>query len=123
MSPRTLRRFLAGALVASVVVPSALVRGERVPRLCAFHALTGRSCPSCGMTRSWNAMGHGDLRGAAGYHLLGPATFVGAALLVAVGDRRAARVVRPDARMRPILGALAAIWLGAWAGRLVGGED
>jgi hypothetical protein len=74
------------------------------------------------MTRSWNAMGHGDLRGAAGHHLLGPATFVGAATLVVAGDRRATRIVRPDARMRRILGALAAIWIGAWARRLRAGE-
>jgi hypothetical protein len=68
-------------------------------------------------------MGHGDLRAAAGYHLLGPATFVGAAALVMAGDRRVARVVRPDERMRPILAALAAIWVGAWALRLGAGED
>jgi hypothetical protein len=75
------------------------------------------------MTRSWNAMGHGDLRSAAGYHLLGPATFVGAAALVLAGDRRVARVVEPDARMRPILTALAAIWIGAWALRLGAAEE
>jgi hypothetical protein len=121
VSPRTLRRLAAGALAASVLVPSAFVR--QGPRLCAFHAVTGRSCPSCGMTRSWNAMGHGDLRSAAGYHLLGPATFVGAAALVLAGDRRVARVVEPDARMRPILTALAAIWIGAWALRLGAAEE
>jgi hypothetical protein len=121
VSPRTLRALSAAALAAAVLVPTALVQGG--PRLCAFHAVTGRSCPSCGMTRSWNAIGHGDLRSAAGYHLLGPATFVGAAVLVAVGDERAARVVQPDQRMRLVLGALAAAWLGAWAWRLAAGED
>jgi hypothetical protein len=121
MSPRTLRLLAGGALAASVLVPPAFVREG--PRLCAFHAVTGRSCPSCGMTRSWNAVGHGDLRAATAYHLLGPATFVGAAVLVVAGDERAARMVRPDARMRPILGALGAIWLGAWASRLASKED
>jgi hypothetical protein len=121
MSPRWLRGLAAAALAASVLVPSALVR--QGPRLCAFHALTGRSCPSCGMTRSWNAMGHGDLGAAVGYHLLGPATFVAAAVLVAAGDERAARVTRPDARMRVVLWGLAVTWVGAWASRLVRGED
>jgi hypothetical protein len=121
VSPRTLRRLAAGALAASVLVPSEAIRHG--PRLCAFHAVTGRSCPSCGMTRSWNAIGHGDLRAAAGYHLLGPATFVAAAALVLAGDRRAARVVRPDARMRPILAALGAIWIGGWALSLGAAED
>jgi hypothetical protein len=68
-------------------------------------------------------MGHGDLRGAVGYHVLGPATFVAAAALVAGGDGRAARLLEPDARMRPILAAVAAVWVGAWARRLATGED
>jgi uncharacterized protein DUF2752 len=121
MSPRSLRWLAAGALAASALVPTALVRSG--PRLCAFHAVTGRSCPSCGMTRSWNAMGHGDLRGAVDYHVLGPATFVAAAAVVASGDGRAARLLDPDARMRPILAALAAVWVAAWAWRLATGED
>jgi Protein of unknown function (DUF2752) len=75
------------------------------------------------MTRSWNAMGHGDLRAAVGYHVLGPATFLAAAAVVAGGDERAARLVSPDARMRPILAALAAVWIGAWAWGLAAGKD
>jgi hypothetical protein len=121
VSPRALRWLCAGALAISVLVPTVAVRSG--PRLCAFHAVTGRSCPSCGMTRSWNAMGHGDLRSAVGFHVLGPATFVAAAALVAGGDGRAARLLEPDARMRPILAALAAVWVGAWARQLAGGED
>ena len=121
MSPRSLRALAAAGLAASVLLPTTLVQAG--PRLCAFHAVTGRSCPSCGMTRSWNAMGHGDLESAAGFHRLGPALFVAAAFLVAAGDRRAARVVQPDRRMRLVLGGLAATWVGAWAWRLAHGED
>jgi hypothetical protein len=121
VSLRALRWLVAGALTMSVVVPTAFVRSG--PRLCAFHALTGRSCPSCGMTRSWNAMGHGELRDAIGYHALGPATFIAAAAVVAAGDGRAVRLLEPDARMRPILAALAAVWVGAWARGLAAGAD
>lgn len=121
MSPRALRRLIAGALAMSVLVPKAVVREG--PRLCAFHAVTGRSCPSCGMTRSWNAIGHGDLRGAVDYHVLGVGTFVAAAAVVAGGDGRAARLLEPDSRMRRVLAALLAVWVGAWAWRLARGED
>jgi len=121
MSPRWLRRLIAGALAASVLVPKAAVRGG--PRLCVFHAMTGRSCPTCGMTRSWNAIGHGDLRGAVRYHVLGLGTFVAAVAVVAGGDGRAARLLEPDARMRRVLAALAAVWVGAWGWRLAAGED
>ncbi|RPH36991.1 MAG: DUF2752 domain-containing protein [Chloroflexi bacterium] len=121
MSPRSLRWLTAGAMAAAVLVPTAVVREG--PRLCLFHALTGRSCPSCGMTRSWNAIGHGDLRAAVRYHALGPATFVAAAAVVAGGDGSAARLLEPDARMRPVLAALSAAWVGAWAWRLAAGKD
>lgn len=121
MSPSTLRRLVGGALALSILVPTAAVRAG--PRLCAFYAVTGRSCPSCGMTRSWNAMGHGDLRGAVGYHVLGPATFVAAAAVLAGGDGPAARLLEPDARLRPILGAVVAVWVGAWAWRMAAGAD
>lgn len=68
-------------------------------------------------------MGHGDVRGAAAFHPLGPATFVAAAAVVLVGDDRAARLVNPDARMRPALAALGAAWVGAWIWRLATGRD
>jgi len=47
------------------------------PFSCPFRALTGIPCPGCGMTRSFLALTNGDLAGAASYHILGPALFLG----------------------------------------------
>jgi len=68
-------------------------------------------------------MGHGDLRRAAGFHPLGPAAFVAAAAIALGGDDRAERLLKPDARMRPVFGALTAAWIAAWAWRLASGRD
>ena len=63
-------------------------------------------------------MGHGDVRRAAGFHPLGPATFLAVALIALGGDDRAERLLNPDPRLRQALGALAAAWVAAWAWRL-----
>ena len=113
------RRLTAAALVASFLLPAGLVRGG--PVVCTFRAVTGLPCPSCGMTRSWSAMGHGRLREATGYHLLGPATFVAAMAMVAVGDERAASAIKAGGRNRALLGGMAAAFGLAWAWRLMRG--
>ena len=120
MTPRTLRALAAAALAASALVPTALVRGA--PRMCVVHAVTGRPCPSCGLTRSWNAMGHLEFRDAARYHALGPITFLVAAALVAAGDEGTARVLEPRAQARTALALLGAAWVGAWIWRLARGD-
>ena len=113
-----LRRLAAAAVVASAVLPPDLVRNG--PSLCTFRAITGRPCPSCGLTRSWNAMGHGQLRAAARFHLLGPVTFVGALAIIAAGDRRTVRALQTP-RWRPLVGAFTAAWIGAWFWQLTRG--
>lgn len=115
-----LRRVAAAALVASAVLPPDLVRNG--PVLCTFRAVTGRPCPSCGMTRSWNAMAHGRLREASAYHLMGPITFVAGAALVALGDQRASRIVEEQSWARPVLGTIGAAWVVAWLWRLARGS-
>ncbi len=114
-----LRRLAAAALVASVTIPPELMAGG--PTLCLFRAATGLPCPSCGMSRSWSALGHGRVRDATGYHLMGPITFVVAASLVAVGDQRASSLLEERAWARATLGAFGAAWVVAWLWRLVRG--
>ena len=113
------RRFAGAALIASFLLPPGLVRNG--PVLCTFRAVTGHPCPSCGMTRSWSAMGHGRLREATGYHLLGPATFVAAMAMVAVGDERTASAIQSGGRNRALLGGMAVAYGLAWAWRLMAG--
>jgi Protein of unknown function (DUF2752) len=116
-----LRRLAAAALVASVAIPSALIAAG--PTICPFRAATGLPCPSCGMTRSWSAMGHGRVRDASGFHLMGPVTYLLAAGLVAVGDRRVSRLLDERSRARATLGAFGVAWIVAWLWRLTRGSD
>lgn len=116
-----LRRFAGAALIAAFLLPSRLVRGG--PLLCTFRAITGLPCPSCGMTRSWSAMGHGRLREATGYHLLGPATFATAIGLVAIGDERAAAAVSAGTGNRTVMALATSAFAVAWAWRLARGWD
>ena len=39
--------------------------------LCPFRAITGYSCPGCGMTRACVHLAHGDLGASLGYHPFG----------------------------------------------------
>ena len=46
--------------------------------LCLFRRATGLPCMGCGLTRSFCAMGKGEVARAAGFHALGPYLFAGA---------------------------------------------
>lgn len=110
---RALARF--GVAVA-VLAPPAFV--ERGPVLCLFRRATGHSCPSCGMTRSWNAVAHGRVGDGFQRHPLGPPAFVLAALIAVVPrswlDR--APIASPN-----LATAAAATWIGVWFIRLLRG--
>ena len=54
---------------------------QGLPEMCAFEAMTGLPCPTCGITRSFAATAHGQLGLAFHYHAFGPFAFV--ALLLA----------------------------------------
>ncbi|MGC4960432.1 DUF2752 domain-containing protein [Gordonia sp. DT101] len=45
---------------------------ERGPALCPFLRITGLPCPACGLTRSWVALGHGDVASAFSFNAFGP---------------------------------------------------
>ncbi|HEY6608000.1 MAG TPA: DUF2752 domain-containing protein [Candidatus Limnocylindria bacterium] len=72
--------LLAAAIACAALVPSAFA--ERGPNLCLISRLIGRSCPACGMTRSWVAMAHGDFARSLKWHPLGPVAYVLATILV-----------------------------------------
>ena len=69
---------IAYALTTSLVVsPDAIERGETtVGPSCWIRAWLGAPCPSCGLTRAFAAMGHGDIDRAIAYHRLAPALYV-----------------------------------------------
>lgn len=43
---------------------------EHAPTMCLFHVVTGKPCPTCGMTRATCALVHGEWAKAISYHPL-----------------------------------------------------
>jgi hypothetical protein len=76
MTPAERRQLRLAArvavLLASALSPEAL---ERVGVPCPVRALTGRPCPTCGMTRSWSSAARLRLVRAFAYHPAGPVAF------------------------------------------------
>ena len=83
-------RFPDGAVVLSLISLAVLLASLVIPAggfpgidTCAFHALTGLSCPGCGLTRAFCAISHGQIHDAWSLHpfsfLLYAAVLVGTA--------------------------------------------
>lgn len=96
-----------------------------LPLTCTFRDLTGVSCLTCGLTRSFHALMHGDPAGAAGFHLMGPVLFIA---VILAGVRWAVEAARGEvlrfrvapAALRLGAWALGVLWFGYWVVRLAG---
>jgi hypothetical protein len=110
-----LRVLSAGALLAALLLPSTFF--DRGPSLDPFHFMSRIPSPSCGLTRSWSHLLHGDISTGLAYHPLGPLTLVIAVLLVLGIDRRFPRL-KAAASSRPVLAALFVTFMGVWLVRL-----
>ena len=109
------RLLAALALLAALVIPDGAL--DHAPVTCPFRLLTGLPCPTCGLTRSWIALAHGDLSGSVSLHPLGPITVVAAVLFV-LGVHARYPAVAARLRSRPLLAAAAAVWIAVWLVRL-----
>lgn len=58
--------LLSGGVVAYWLQPYV----EHAPTMCLFHVVTGKPCPTCGMTRATCALVHGEWTKAVKYHPL-----------------------------------------------------
>lgn len=72
--PRILGLIGLGVAAASLAFGASTYAG--LPEMCAFHAMTGLPCPTCGITRSFAATAHGQLGLAFHEHAFGPFLFV-----------------------------------------------
>ena len=109
--------FVAIAVV--VAVPLASLWSPRLPA-CAFRALTGVACPSCGATRAIEALARGDLATAFSSNPLvvaGLLAFVTGGLLAPIWNRRVGRLpdLRGVASVRVgLVAALVSNWVYVW---------
>lgn len=125
MAPGRQLAFLwgAAALACAAAAPFASALAAGAPA-CAFHALAGVPCPTCGGTRALLALARWDAAGAFAWNplvTLAALAFV-AGGLVALGRALYGRGV-PDVAPRPWLRAAAAAALAAnWAFVIVAGR-
>lgn len=127
-----MRRLLAaGSLAVALgsgapiaVAPLGRVDGEAVsfagtvfPLRCAFKVAYGTSCGTCGMTRAWIALAHGQLAQACAHHAEALPTFMATAAVALAAGALTWSLWRSPTRARAAaLGfAVAAIaWAVAW---------
>jgi hypothetical protein len=102
------------------------VAGLRLPSLCALKNLTGIDCLTCGLTRSFIHVAHGQLAAAWASHRMGLVTFVLVAVQIPYRAwRLAARreIPRLPAKLSWFLaGALALGFAVSWIVNLVTGR-
>ena len=118
------KTLLAVFLLLAVSIPVA-VPPEDIPFPgCAFHAWTGRCCPTCGMTRSLHAFSHGDWTASFRYHIMGPLVFLGTLLLSAalaleaVTGRKVTLTIQDKSR-RGFCLSWVGVWFLYWGVRLI----
>ena len=65
------------SFLLSVFLLSILINPEKTNLLtCQFNQLTGYSCPTCGLTRSFHAFSHMNFQESFRFHLMGPIIYV-----------------------------------------------
>lgn len=106
----------AAALVAMTGAAFAAEELARGPTVCVFRAVTGISCPGCGLTRAFAWLGRGELGRAFALHPFAPLLAVEAALAWGLwGTVLAGRTTWPSERtlltiLWGNLGAIALVW-------------
>ena len=115
--------FLAGVLFLAGLPFLAGLTGDLFLS-CRFKNLTGLSCPTCGMTRSFQSLVRLEWIHAFRYHLLGPVIYLS---VVAMGIKVSLELilrkpVRPSLQepwVRIFLMILFGTWMGFWVVRLL----
>ena len=120
-------RFPDGAVVLSLTSLAVLLTSLVLPAggffgidTCSFHALTGLSCPGCGLTRAFCAISHGQFRDAWDLHPFSFPIYLGALVGAAapmlnrhfpfLAGRKAAMSLRVGA----LVLAIAMLLFGGW---------
>ncbi len=108
------QRLARLAVIGALIVPPRLLRAG--PTICLLRRVTGRPCPSCGMTRSWNSAAHLRLGEAFRFHPFGPPALIAAVVVAIVPP---ARLERPELRSARLIVPLGVLWIGVCLARFL----
>lgn len=91
---------------------------------CYFQQLTRHPCPSCGLSRSFHAIAHGQLRQAVQFHPLGVVIYLGlmAVLLKVVVEliwRKQMQIILSARAKSMAIVTGVCLWIGCWVYRLL----
>lgn len=115
MSDEAVVRQRISLLLLTIAALTPVSRIDGGPVLCPVRRATGRPCPGCGGSRSLVRLLHGDLRGAAAAHPLGPVLGLLLVAWAAGGRRTTGTPLDPSRwRLRPAVVAGLLLWAG-WA--------
>lgn len=121
---RWINALAAAVLVVALAAICLIPPEDSVFPACAFHALTGHSCLTCGLTRSLYAMAHGDFITSLQYHIVGPVIFIGMILysivflFEAITGRRTKLTASGKGTNRVVL-LLSIVWILYWGTRVI----
>jgi hypothetical protein len=85
MNARSKGAIVAGVAGGILLASHLLHSVDGGPVLCLFRGITGLPCPSCGMTRAFVSLGHGDLHSAVQSNLASPAAYLATWLIFMLG--------------------------------------
>ena len=91
---------------------------------CYFHKITGFSCPTCGLTRSFHAVSHLHFQEAFQLHLMGPVIYLLLLFLLMkfsfeIVTRKQIQIKIAPLLLKITLFVFLSLWLGFWLIRLL----
>ncbi len=127
--PILLENILPKAIFLSILILGFLLsvfwNPEKVNLLpCYFHKITGFSCPTCGLTRSFHAVSHLNFQEAFQLHLMGPViyfalVFLFLKFLFEIVSGKEIQIKVNHLLSKITLFVFLSLWLGFWLIRLL----
>ncbi|MCU0644376.1 MAG: DUF2752 domain-containing protein [bacterium] len=124
-SAQKLNRYIFIAGILLILLFTLFWNPERANLLpCYFHEITGHSCPSCGLTRSFHAIAQLNFQQSFEFHPMGMIVYF--ALMVFVLKFILEIVLKKEIRLslkdwvkKFAIGGLLFVWMGLWIIRLL----
>ena len=122
MPSARLGRPLALVVGAALLAPTLLRPGAHGPVLCPLRRVTGVWCPTCGMTRAFGWLAHGNLGESLRYHPLAAVLLIEGILVSGVWWYQRRRRRDDQSWLHRLLVANALLMLVVWVVRLKSGS-